>query len=128
MPELNIPLFQKIHDQIDNSPESHNQGTWECGTSRCVAGWAIHLTTGQPVYATIGLHPATRELAERHDVHTGSIPAVALRLLGITADEAGRLFYADDEQAAEAVRLAATGQADAFTEYVQTLESVVTEG
>lgn len=128
MPELNIRLFQKIHAQIESFPESHNQGSWECGTSRCVAGWAVHLTTGQPVYATIGLHPATRELAGELGVRTGSIPAVARRLLGVTADEAGRLFYADDEQAAEAVRLAATGQADAFARYVQTLDSVVTGG
>lgn len=129
MPELNIPLFRKIHAQIESFPESHNQGSWECGTSRCVAGWAVHLTTGQPVYATIGLHSATRKLVEELDVRdTGSIPAVARRLLGITADEAGRLFYADEAQAAEAVRLAATGQADAFARYVQTLDSVVAGG
>lgn len=128
MPELNIPLFKKIHDRISAAPEVHSQDTWECGSTRCIAGWAVHLTTGEPVFSENngwrGLHPATRELARRYGLAADSVPAIALRLLGITADEAGRLFYADDDKAAEAVDLAAAGRAEEFAEYVQSLESI----
>ncbi len=49
MSEFNRELFQKIHDQITGHPETHNQDSWEslCGTTRCVAGWAVHFTNGE---------------------------------------------------------------------------------
>ena len=54
MPELNIPLFQKIHAQITRDPGSHDQGSWEavgeCGTTRCIAGWALHFEAHGDVY------------------------------------------------------------------------------
>lgn len=46
---INRDLFRKIHEQITNHPESHDQGSFEgvdytCGTTRCVAGWANWFT------------------------------------------------------------------------------------
>lgn len=100
MPEINRELFQKIHDQITMEPETHWQGTWEsdCGSTRCVAGWAIHFAT------------------DREDVLDGlealgagaaffNVPLIAERLLGLTSNESLGLFYAQNSQAAELVEL-----------------------
>ncbi len=126
MPELNRELFQKIHQQITDHPETHHQSYWEtaCGTTRCVAGWAVHLTTNAPVYEPGGsvesLSFQTRSLAEDvlpdHAVRT--VPSIARRLLGLDAEEAGRIFYASGDDAREAVRLAAEGTEEQFAEFV----------
>lgn len=52
----NIPLLRKVLEQIDAHPELHDQGSFDatayddrsnaCGTSHCVAGWAIVLSDG----------------------------------------------------------------------------------
>jgi hypothetical protein len=53
---LNTELFKKIHEVVSANPQRHDQATWEgqsvgdCGTTRCVAGWAVHLATGQKVF------------------------------------------------------------------------------
>lgn len=43
----NTEMFTRIMNQISDHPETHNQASWEwavssCGTTRCVAGWALH--------------------------------------------------------------------------------------
>lgn len=101
MPEINRELFQKIYDQISQHPETHWQGWWEttenaCGTTRCVAGWAVHFqNTEQDTYSTccdLGYN-GNHEIAGRE-------------LLGLTNEEAYELFYmTTDAQAAEQVEL-----------------------
>lgn len=129
MPELNRELFQKIHQQITDRPETHDQSSWEtaCGTSRCIAGWAVHLTTNAPVYEPGSLSESlsfqTRSLADdilpEHVLRT--VPSIARHLLGLDAEEAGRIFYAIDEDARLAVRLAAEGTEEQFSEFVARL-------
>jgi hypothetical protein len=112
---MNTELFRKIDEVIQNTPEQHYQGTWEstneCGTTRCIAGWAVHLTTGAPVYDCHG--GPTRESAQLasslgvHDPH--HIAAIARRLLDITPEQAGKLFFATEEHARQIVRAVATG-------------------
>lgn len=130
MPELNIPLFQKIHAQITRDPESHYQGSWEtvneCGTTRCLAGWALHFEAHGNVYEyssggfATGWSAQMRTLfASRDDLEDcWTVHRLARHLLGLTRDQAGRLFYSDDEMAAEAVRLAADGDLDGFHRFV----------
>jgi len=79
----NTDLFRKIHDQITTHPESHDQGDWEspCGTTRCVAGWALHLTEPHlPVEVTARL--LCRGVGIAHcDFDSDAIPAAAENLL-----------------------------------------------
>lgn len=97
----NKELFRKIRDQINADPNSHNQGAWEfiggCGTSRCIAGWAIHLTYPDQSVFTAALdrypHLSMSEAVER----------LAKGLLDISGKEARTLFYAGDFEACELV-------------------------
>ncbi len=130
MPELNTELFKKIHKQITEHPEAHDQGSWEgkrpaCGTTRCVAGWALHFATdGAEVfhrneYSVVdAFSPEVEALAERLGVRMGSLHPgqIARPLLGLTGQEAAGLFYADDEQALTLVTLAATGRGIEFND------------
>lgn len=84
---INQPLFQLVLDQIRMEPESHHQGSWEftnsCGTTRCVAGWAIHIATG------LGVVEACNEYRRMQD-HPQNVAAM---LLGLTDLERDDLFY-----------------------------------
>ena len=66
----NDVMIDRVLAQILYAPETHNQDTWakedECGTTRCVAGWAVYFsddyfiqkyewqTSGQPVRVSDG--------------------------------------------------------------------------
>lgn len=43
----NAALAYRVLDQIDADPKSWNQGTWDCGTAACFAGWAVRLSGGK---------------------------------------------------------------------------------
>lgn len=122
---LNIELFQKIHDVISVEERGFDMANWEdgarngCGTTRCVAGWAINLTTGEPLYIDGGdyHHESVIELAKSlgthvQDVGDGSeeadLEALGGKLLGLEPDDRS-LFYAGNERAAKFVELAAQG-------------------
>jgi hypothetical protein len=49
-PTLNIDLAEKVLAQITEHPELHDQQYYgmrrDCGTTHCVAGWAIALSPG----------------------------------------------------------------------------------
>lgn len=114
---VNRELFQKIHEVITLHPEQHDQGTWEesdptCGTTRCVAGWAVTLTTGKPVYGKgEALHPATLALGKRPGIP--SVPSIAGELLGLSDVVAWDLFYrTSNDKARDVVRAFAEGRND----------------
>lgn len=112
LPEINKELFQKVYDQISSEPETHEQWTWEdsetaneeCGTTRCVAGWAVffghNLEHGQSIYCGYGDGSAWRH---------PSIQREAAHLLGLTDNEAAHLFLStNNSQARELVLRYAT--------------------
>src|SRR3546814_4173457 len=78
---LNTELFAKIYDIItdgDGVPrrQTFSMDTWEhsCGTSRCVAGWAVHLETGQPLFERDGgAHRSTLDLAQELGLWTSPL-------------------------------------------------------
>lgn len=82
--ERNSALFDKIAAQIEETPDRWDQSLFErhteCGTNRCIAGWALHLEYGS-VYDYMDNHP------ER------AVEYVAAELLGININEADYLFY-----------------------------------
>ncbi len=45
-PTPNAELAYMVLDQIDAHPETWNQGTWDCGTAACFAGWAVRISGG----------------------------------------------------------------------------------
>jgi hypothetical protein len=108
---LDTELFRKIHAQITARPETHSQDSFEwddnegeersdgvtlCGTTRCVAGWALHFyAPEQSIYDT------ARELGEPLD-----LAEVAKELLGLTYGQAEELFSASLPES-EAVALVA---------------------
>lgn len=121
----NVELFRRINEVISAHPKEHDQTAWEmcsfeCGTVRCVAGWAIFLKTGANLYVRptlvddgeTTLSPQVHELAGELGV-LPSVPAVARELLGLTRDEAASLFYsAEDEEARALVGHVAAGRTD----------------
>ncbi len=120
---MNTELFKQIDDiiapagQIDYS--RFGMGTWEsCGTTRCLAGWAIYLTTGQPLWNRDGIRQsdATLALAREHGAKMYSdgeadFETLAGKLLGLAPQERA-LFYLENDLAAEFAHLAAQGRHD----------------
>lgn len=122
---MNTELFKKINDIInpvrdDTGRRAVNFGvfdmcTWEdgtgCGTTRCVAGWAVHLATGTPLYEEP--HLLRKEVAELADWLgvDHQVPDIAMVLLGLEERER-RLFCIDEARAVEFVALASEGQED----------------
>lgn len=115
----NRELFQKIHLVIDVQPDALEMDSWEnreadCGTTRCVAGWAVSLTTQTDLADGYRFNPAVLALAEEYGISLPDVgvpySALARKLLGLSRDESGYLFYTSNETAAEIVRLMAEGQ------------------
>lgn len=130
---MNTELFRKINEVIAPAGviawDVFNMGTWEgvnasCGTTRCVAGWAIHLTTGQPLFADeFKMHSSVTDLADRVGARRYAEGMVdfedlAAGLLGLGIYERS-LFYADEETASEFVALAAEGREDEAREVLE---------
>jgi hypothetical protein len=123
---MNTELFQQIHDIITTRPEAFDMATWEytksCGTTRCVAGWAVHLTTGEPLFAVdasgfSNLHPSVEALAEDLGVEA-DIQPVAGKLLGLETSDELYSFHVPASIASRFVELAASGAHDAAREVV----------
>lgn len=123
---MNTELFQQIHDIITAQPEGFNMDAWEytnsCGTTRCVAGWAVHLTTGEPLFAVdasgfTNIHPSVEALADELDVDA-DISIVAGELLGLRTTDELYSFHVPESVAARFVELAASGAHDAAREVV----------
>lgn len=128
---MNRELFKKIDDRITLTPARLDMESWEtqpadrteCGTTRCIAGWAIYETTGQPLYVTdergaIRQHPSLVALAERlgtviwgkgTDVQEVNIPALAMKLLDLPRAHR-HLFYTDDDIAVAYVKAVVEGR------------------
>lgn len=121
---INTHLFQKIYDQITQHPETHDQKqfewTAECGTTRCVAGWAVaihHQADSIYCRALEGITINTPDLPVNPDSPEGtrwlsSTAVEAMNLLGLTPEQAHDLFYdtMDDGKAvAKVLRYATKG-------------------
>lgn len=117
---MNQELFKKIYDIISASPSEFEMSTWEdseeqCGTTRCVAGWAIFLTTGKPLYTPessfISMDPSVLELAGVNRDAEVNFEQVGSDLLDLPLS-ARWLFYTSNGKAREFVRLASEGKFD----------------
>lgn len=72
----NVGALQQVVDYLRAHPDKHNQGEWVCGTTGCIAGWAVALANLTDI-STLGAVGIEEE---------------ARRLLGLTDREAYALF------------------------------------
>lgn len=122
---MNTELFQKI-DAIPE--EAFDMSSWanrehrDCGTTRCMAGWAIHFTTGQPLFdADDEEHPSVQALAETLGVQP-YMEILGRELLGLDRYTAGQVFYLSNQNAKEFISLAAQGRDDDALEFLANVE------
>lgn len=97
----NTELFDLVADAIEAEPHRYNQSSYYditrdgagniCGTSFCVAGWAVRLTVGTKTEE--GIYGP--RMLPSVDVQREALPAwehIAAQQLGLTVPEADRLF------------------------------------
>lgn len=122
---LNTELFKKIHDVISITPEQFDMAGWEdtdsgCGTTRCVAGWAIHFSLeGGNLYDGRGDHTdalialakkvGSKVTMDRQGYEYVDLETLGGKLLGLEAGQKG-VFYVSEDRAAMFVELAAEGR------------------
>lgn len=113
----NISLLTKIVEQITRQPGSLDMDSWEgrrrgtdfCGTTRCIAGWAFVLGTGEQIYEESGVYSrAFFAVADEYGVEP-SMQEVGAALLGLSEEEAEVLFYEEGDKATEIVTALAAG-------------------
>ena len=123
---MNIELIKKIRDQVAPLPDTLDMSSWQgagevCGTTRCIAGWAIHLTTGESLYAPCGAngeiahHPSVTDLARRLGV-LDRFEEIAAALLQI--DVSVVPFYISDRAGLAWLDAAARGDEERAREIV----------
>lgn len=113
-------LAEKILQQITEHPGTHFQGAWtlsnDCGTTRCIAGWAVEFNRKGTEAAHQTRERVTQELIEagvHHPFGDGSPEddeyhysegweETAAALLGFDRDSACDVFYASEESDAAA--------------------------
>ncbi len=110
-------LAEKILKQITEHPETHFQGTWNCGTTRCIAGWAVEFNRKGTEATHQTRERVTQELKEagvHHPFGDGSPEddeyhysegweETAAALLGFDWDAMRDVFYAVQESDAAAL-------------------------
>lgn len=93
MSDINVPLMRKTLEFITEHPDQHDQDHWglrtECGTTACMAGWAVQLAGGELIFGTAGeaqkcLHP---EDGLRRTEYA------AQDLLNLTSHQANEMFW-----------------------------------
>jgi hypothetical protein len=100
MTKYNVDLMLAVREQITSHPETHDQTMWgrktECGTTYCIAGWAAVLSGAEPLWdididdteeAATALHAGRGDKPYQRSIRT-----IAEEALGISYQEAGRLF------------------------------------
>jgi hypothetical protein len=90
--EPNIKLFLELCDTIIKHKEQFSMSDWDCGTTACIAGWALRLS-GR-CHSSYLEDPFDPRSANSSD---------AARLLEIDDAKAAMLFYCGEKTAEQAV-------------------------
>lgn len=121
---VNQEMFREIHQITVEFPALHNQRAWEsrpeqngtCGTTRCIAGWAVWLKARELGLLSRKRDNVDRDLLVEVATRLGVVGAymratdklyekAGAAILGLSPDDAHRLFY-DMDAARVPVRLA----------------------
>jgi hypothetical protein len=107
----NQELAKTVLDHLLAHPEQHNQDRWgertECGTTMCVAGWTCELAGERLEWQRSSTTTGVGTWCTTDGVY---IPRRAAQLLGLTEDEAARLFFTNKDTALRNLKhLADTG-------------------
>jgi hypothetical protein len=134
LPKVNRKMFQRVYDQISTVPELHDQSDWayypgfddsdldvvECGTQRCAGGWTLYLWGKGQDLPQDTILDLDRIAGKVLGCRIGSISKGAARILGLTDEEADRLFYCSrNEIAVEMCRRYATGGRRSVERYMR---------
>ena len=99
---VNIPALRDVMTHVTAHRDQLNMNVWgvreACGTTACIAGWQVILDPDyQPAWRPIGGRPDLQDLtwARDRDGGTHDVDVAAARGLGLTAEQAEELFYAD---------------------------------
>lgn len=96
---VNVELMQKTLDYIAMHPDEHDQSDWaqksDCGTTRCMAGTAVHVAPG---YKLMWHNRPAEEYdytsqAVDEDGRVYAVRDLAEDLLGVDYSQARDLFY-----------------------------------
>lgn len=93
----NMKLLQEVKDNILRDPNSHNQETWFCDTSMCIAGHAA-VSAGARVQAC-EMYSGSFEMVDQ-DGNLIFTPEFAQEKLDLTDEERTYLFYCMDNAVA----------------------------
>lgn len=106
---LNIELAEKVLQQVEQHPETHDQNHWmrrnSCGTTACLAGWTVSIAASdhEPDWeedlVETGAEYAEEVIVPGRDVYR-AISVLAAELLGMDFDDAFRMFHVMDARAA----------------------------
>ena len=119
MTTFNHALADEIIGIITANPEQHDQNVWinECGTTRCIAGWAVTLTSNDLVYSEAECACGC-EIAYctgwHHENSNSDVDFMAegMDALGLTLDQARKLFLSvNNEDAVSILKDIANGEA-----------------
>lgn len=107
-----MELAEKILEQIDRHPESHEQAHWgektECGTSACICGWAALINEDahyEPLFAG-----STHDILVLNSGAGDDWINYGAKVLGLSVMDADRLFMnTNNEEAKEALKYIAKG-------------------
>ncbi len=138
MPKRNIELLTKIRNLIATQPDKLNMNSWsmidrnllgemeyedtakiDCGTTQCIAGWAVQLSGWK--FLVRGFEVLVADEAEEPVVHvsycvarngrTAMVDQKARQLLGITPEESFFLFLdVENDRAIEALDMFIAGE------------------
>ncbi|WP_280455453.1 hypothetical protein [Nocardia brasiliensis] len=90
-----LDLARRVSEHVHAHPEQHDQTIFyrddagSCGTAGCIAGWTAVLDGARPIFAELGSCLAFEVSTPGGD---RLIAEYARKALGLTADEARRLF------------------------------------
>lgn len=107
LPKLNVRLLNRIKRHLTREPKRYNQSRWgqysegptapACHTQGCIAGWAVFLSVPKSKWRQWMRNTSGTGV---DDVANGSpkgIPRKAKALLGLTHEEAYKLFAAHNQ-------------------------------
>jgi hypothetical protein len=90
----NVGALDQVRTFLRAHPKLHVQSSWVCGTTACIAGWAVALDEGKKAWDWL---PADGEPYSSF-IEGRIVERDARILLGLTVDEADALFLESGDE------------------------------